>query len=650
MRAYPCVEPAAVAPEAPCLSTAFEDAYFSLTDPWGERHALFIEGLGLPELFKSLNSGDCLRIGETGFGAGLSFLMAASQFLTEAPSGARLQWISTERYPLSAPQVEAMWRSSAMPAHCRGLAAQLLIQWPEPIACPHRRVFGEGRVVLDLHHQDALAVFTGLTGTVDAWCLDGFSPDRNESLWNDSLYAALARMSRPGTAFSTFTAATRVRQGLESAGFVVHKKPGYLGKRERLSGHFARPLRPSPWPPRLPQKRPDAVTIVGAGLSGAWLARRLADRGVAVTVLERHQPAQGASGNPQGIAYAKLSVEATPASLVQLQALAHLSTWLADVPDGIWHPTGLLILAADAAQSRQQTKLIHALSHNPEVIEPVSVHEASDLAGQHLAANGLWIPKAGWMQPNHLVTWLLDDPRITVAPYTTALGMTATEGGHALTVADPDGQMHTHGCEVVVWANASEARQFSAMALPLKPVRGQITVLRRSIALHVPVSGQAYVAPSVGGLMTCGATYAPHSTDLKPRSEDNEDNLSRTNALFKAPHFSSADIAGERVSLRATTPDYAPLVGQLADPIDWQERLEPLTRDAHFLPTDPLPYLTGQYVLAAQGSRGTLTAPMTAEILASQITGELLPVHETIREALSPDRFFRRSLIRQGSS
>ena len=68
-----------------------------------------------------------------------------------------------------------------------------------------------------------------------------------------------------------------------------------------------------------------------------------------------------------------------------------------------------------------------------------------------------------------------------------------------------------------------------------------------------------------------------------------------------------------------------------------------------YQPEDELPFVPGKYVLAGLGSRGTLTAPIAAEILASQVLGEALPVAEHVRKALAPDRFLRRDLIRNPS-
>ena len=105
-------------------------------------------------------------------------------------------------------------------------------------------------------------------------------------------------------------------------------------------------------------------------------------------------------------------------------------------------------------------------------------------------------------------------------------------------------------------------------------------------------------------------------------------------------------MVGNRVSIRTATPDYMPIVGQVAESDIWKSLLEELKNDATFTPTSSLPYIHGHYVLAGLGSRGTLTAPIAAELLVSQILGEVLPVSESIRAALSPDRFFRRKLVR----
>lgn len=643
MRAYPQVTPARLNESNPLHSLDYDDYYFSLKDPIAERQTVFIEGLDLEKRFKKLSGWTCFRIGETGFGAGLSFLLAVQCFLNHAPSNARLQWVSSELHPLTRADLVRLHQALNLPRPMQQLAKHLLLDWPLPVAGAHRRLFANGRVVLDLHFNDATAVFSNLTGTLDAWCLDGFSPDCNGALWSPELFQAIAAHSEHLAPISTYTAASKVRTGLTQVGFHMDKHVGFGGKRERLTGVFQGQPRAQPFAPSRRCYDGQEVVIIGGGLSGAWVAHGLARRGVTVRVFEREMPASGASGNPQGVTYAKLSIEATPASQIQLQALNHLTYWLSDAP--AWHPTGVLLLADTQEALVHQAKLRDALGVPSTVLSPVDQHVASDIAGAQLASGGLLLAGGGWLQPKETVHWLLAHSRITVESYHQLERADYQANETHLTLKTNTG-IRSHTSAWVIWANAEEAAQFSAMPLSLRPVRGQVTFLSAAQTVLVPVCGDAYIAPSSGGFATCGATYQPNVSDLSPRPAENHDNVRRAQSLFAAPLISDQMIAGQRVAIRASTPDYAPVVGQLADAAVWREDLQGLRTDATYQPTQPLSWISGQYVSAGQGSRGTLTAPMTAEIVISQIMGEMSPVSEDVRNALAPDRFFRRGLIR----
>ena len=71
---------------------------------------------------------------------------------------------------------------------------------------------------------------------VDCWFLDGFRPASNPDMWSETVFANMARLSRDGASFATFTAAGFVRRGLAAAGFDVRKVPGYGRKREMCVG------------------------------------------------------------------------------------------------------------------------------------------------------------------------------------------------------------------------------------------------------------------------------------------------------------------------------------------------------------------------------------------------------------------------------
>ncbi|WP_442908721.1 MnmC family methyltransferase, partial [Hydrogenovibrio sp. 3SP14C1] len=79
---------------------------------------------------------------------------------------------------------------------------QLQAQWPLPIAGCHRLLLDGGRVTLDIWLGDINELTDKLDDSlnqqVDAWFLDGFAPSKNPDMWSPQLFAAMARLARPG--------------------------------------------------------------------------------------------------------------------------------------------------------------------------------------------------------------------------------------------------------------------------------------------------------------------------------------------------------------------------------------------------------------------------------------------------------------------
>ena len=80
------------------------------------------------------------------------------------------------------------------------------------------------------------------------------------------------------------------------------------------------------------------------------------------------------------------------------------------------------------------------------------------------------------------------------------------------------------------------------------------------------------------------------------------------------------------------------MAGQLLDPHALAERYEIGSRK----PADNLPWFTGLYVNTAHGSKGLLTAPLCAELIASILESEPLPMDTALARALDPNRFVLR--------
>ena len=101
-----------------------------------------------------------------------------------------------------------------------------------------------------------------------------------------------------------------------------------------------------------------------------------------------------------------------------------------------------------------------------------------------------------------------------------------------------------------------------------------------------------------------------------------------------------------RAAFRCTSPDYLPIDGPLADRQAFVDTDAALSRDARQVPAVPCPWLDGLYINSGHGSRGLITTPLAAEVLAAWLDDEPLPVPRGVAEACHPNRFVMRNLIR----
>ncbi|MCB1844299.1 MAG: FAD-dependent oxidoreductase, partial [Halioglobus sp.] len=97
---------------------------------------------------------------------------------------------------------------------------------------------------------------------------------------------------------------------------------------------------------------------------------------------------------------------------------------------------------------------------------------------------------------------------------------------------------------------------------------------------------------------------------------------------------------------RCASPDYLPLVGPVPDVAAFITRFAGLRRNARQYIDQQAPCLPGLYVSTGHGSRGLTSTPLAAEMLASMICNEPLPLERSLSRALSPARFLVRDLVR----
>ena len=87
-------------------------------------------------------------------------------------------------------------------------------------------------------------------------------------------------------------------------------------------------------------------------------------------------------------------------------------------------------------------------------------------------------------------------------------------------------------------------------------------------------------------------------------------------------------------------------MGAVIPPHKTTERYRELYKGKHVSQYEVATDQQDLLVLTGLGSRGLTTAPLMAEILASQLCHEPLPMSETLLQALAPERFMLRTFKR----
>ncbi|GAA5160368.1 bifunctional tRNA (5-methylaminomethyl-2-thiouridine)(34)-methyltransferase MnmD/FAD-dependent 5-carboxymethylaminomethyl-2-thiouridine(34) oxidoreductase MnmC [Viridibacterium curvum] len=605
-------------PQGVPVSSQFGDVYHSASGALDQARHVFLRGNGLPARWQGRQQ---FVVVETGFGLGHNFLATWEAWRDDPAACTRLHFVSVEKHPFNAHDMAAAHAKAGAPAD---LSARLIRHWPMLLPGFHRLEFSEanGRsVCLTLMFGEASDWLAQCVATADAIYLDGFAPAKNPAMWSPEVFNALARLADSVTTLATWSVSSAVRKALTDAGFAVEKTQGFTGKREMLTGRFETTRTARSSEPR------DAI-VIGAGLAGTALCERLAARGWRLQLLEsRSAPAQGASGNLAGAFRPlpsrddNLMARITRAGfLFGLHDLARL----AEVGEPVrWAQCGVLHLARDAAQARKQADTVATLDAPGEYLQWCDVAAATAHAGQTTAQGGWWFPQAGWINPPSLCA-----AHLAIASRHPLFS--ARFDQHVDAVRKVAGQWEALGTDgqviarapQLVFANAHDASRLlrnlgNGEWLPLFSARGQVSHLDAAhcAPLNTVVCGSGYVTPAIDGWQPTGATFVVNDPDSALRESEHAENLDKL-ARMLPDAFTTADaipVRG-RVGHRPVTPDRLPVVGALPD---------------H----------TRLWLLSGFGARGLVWGALCAELLASLMSGEPLPLERPLTDALSPLRY-----------
>lgn len=656
------------------ISQQFNDPYFSIDNGLAESRYVFLQHNDIPQRWLQWPwlEHPTFNIIETGFGTGLNFLATWAQWREHLKQQTNQGWLhfsSIEKFPLNRSQLLqalALWPELAE------LALLLNQKYPEPIAGTHHLVWPKERLSLTLWFNDVAQALPQISSPVHAWYLDGFAPARNPEMWQPDLFRHMRRLSQTSTfqhpvlypTIATFTAAGLVRRGLQGAGFNIRKHSGFGRKREMLAGVYQfthGPEQPDhywqkPWLHRDYQRQSLEVIVVGAGLAGCFSARSLAERGVKVKVIDPKGIAKAASSNPQGGVYIKLS-----ASDSAINSEFHLSAYHyalrcfkhylgeGDTNNPIWQQCGLLQLAFNKKEQQRQQKLVQKYHSSSELFQAISAEEAGSLAGTELADGGLFFSSSGWASPPLLCQTLLNHPNIEFIQQ--KVEKLSSMERHWQLLLD---NSITLQADHVILATATESSQLLPdNYLPTQRVRGQISYLdaRQAPPLNIVLSGQCYLTPAQNNQLCLGATFDLQEQNPDLLAEDHLSNLHNFKSLGSPWETISEQgltaVMGGNVGFRCATSDYLPMVGAVIKDVEFLQTFKALSKDSKAQITQPCPTQSGLWLNIGHGSKGLVTTPICAELLACQITQAALPLSLDISEALWPGRFLLRDLARR---
>jgi tRNA 5-methylaminomethyl-2-thiouridine biosynthesis bifunctional protein len=575
-------------------SEQFDDIYFSAEDGFAETQHVFFNGNDLPAAWQGKDS---FTIAETGFGTGLNFLAVWKLFEENSHPSQTLDFISVEKYPLSPNQIRealATW------LELLGDRIDILLEnYPLRINGFHRIKINE-QVTLTLIFDDIAEALPQLNAVVDCWFLDGFTPAKNPEMWNVEVFQQMARLSKTGASFATFTAAGDVRRGLQEVGFVVEKRKGFGHKRDMIAGILAK------GGANLPHaiKKGSKVAIIGGGLAGTSCAYVLKQYGYNPIIYEASDRlAAGASGNEVGFYNPRFSKLRDGMSDFYTSAYAQFIRLAKNAGKEInYNPCGALHLMTTSEKLERFKALVSNWGLHRDHVTILDKDEASNAAGITLDCETLYLPDSGSISPNKLCHYYAKD-----------IDVRFNQRIEDLNQLD---------AEAIIICNASSVASYDCLSwLELETVRGQITKIKASkktanIKSNIHYGGYLSVAHNDTNVI--GATFQKWIDHTDILDEDHDRNLKTMIDAIPSLSDESLTVTQGWAGKRTASKDRFPIVG-------------------------PVPERDNVYISSAFGSHGIVGSIAAAHYLVDLIRGGPLSLSQNSSKSLLPKRFLDRA-------
>ena len=576
-------------------SKKFDDFYFSRKDGLAETQYVFLKGNNLPQSWEGREN---FSICETGFGTGLNFFATWDLFEKTAQKNQSLDFVSIEKYPLSIEEI-----NNALNPWADIFKNKIKIfcdLYPLRVRGVHR-IKINSQITLTLIFDDVNAVMPTLIEKFDCWFLDGFTPAKNPQMWTDILFENMKRLSHPNASFATFTAAHKVREGLERFGFNVQKQKGFGYKSDMTIGFIQKEIENKK--PKL--KQGASIAIIGGGLSGTACAYTLKQYGFNPIIYEASQTlGAGASGNecgfynPRFCALWNFSAQFFSPAYAQFISIAKRAG-----DDVNYNPCGSLHLINSSDKKKRFSAMLKNWQWHEDHLKILNQSESSNIAGIHINEDALYLPDSGSVNVKKLCHYYAQDIEVRTK--------------HKI-------EDYTHLNEdIIILCNAHAALEFSGMNfIPLKKVRGQITKVqstKHSQNLQCNIHFGKYISAAQNGMHHIGATFQPWEQEIDLVHEENFENINAIQEQISDLKNEDFEITGGWAQYRCASKDHFPIIGRV-------------------------PHEKNVFTSLAFGSHGLVGSIQSAHILADLLRGKEHCLQFDMKKNIDYQRF---SLRRQ---
>ena len=576
------------------FSKEFDDLYSSVKGAVAECNHVFIKGNNLKERFENLGENSKFYIGEIGFGIGINFLTTCKSWLDHTKQNQVLEFYSFDKYLFRLSDFKTLNVSCP---DLKEYISELERNYPRNIQGAQKISLFGGRIILNLiiGEIDNTQEYIKLMDKVDAWYFDGFSPSKNPDLWSIKLFKCIHKSCHENTTFSTYTSSGLVKNNLTESGFNHSRAMGFSDKRHMLKGTVDTQLKKN--------TSNTKVAVIGSGIAGCVLSYTLAKKGIEVDLYEKSDSiCSGASSHELLVTYPRLSAHDTAFGSFTLHSYIFATNFYKQLKTDTWKKTGVIILNHDAATEKRQSSLLEKRADG-EIYRYIDPDEASEISGIDIKLNGLIYEDAGYILPEEMCKFLIESPKINIFTSSHIKSIKKNREFFNLNIGEKKFEYQN----VCVCAGSETANIVDIDGISIK--RGQVThieSLDNISRIKLPICAKGYISPRVNNIHLVGSSYSDsEDTDLSE-----EEHLYNLNNLKLVIDEEMNVITGQ-TGHRAVSKDHMPVVGM---------------KD-------------GIYINTCHGSRASVTAPISAEIIASMIVDEAPPLMGRELESLSPERF-----------